>query len=108
MRIWNIDTSKMCRKHLLGEHVELHMMIGSMKKNKSFKKFFEYEIIDLKLIYKRHKELVSEMLRRGYNHKSDIDEMEYNKLLENYEETGSVNISKSISDLSERCSECKF
>lgn len=32
MRMWLVPPSHMCRKHLLGEHVELHMLLGTLKK----------------------------------------------------------------------------
>ena len=35
MRMWLVPPSHMCRKHLLGEHVELHMLLGTLKKGKS-------------------------------------------------------------------------
>lgn len=28
MRMWMVDPKIMCRKHLLGEHLELHMLAG--------------------------------------------------------------------------------
>ena len=35
MRMWMLPPECMCRKHLLGEHVELHMLLGSMRRGKS-------------------------------------------------------------------------
>ena len=34
MRMWMIDPKMLCKKHLLGEHVELHMFVGTINKNK--------------------------------------------------------------------------
>ena len=34
MRQWMVDPRLLCRKHLLGEHVENHMFIGTLKRVK--------------------------------------------------------------------------
>ncbi len=35
MRIWDIPASKLCTKHLLGEHRELHTIWNILTQNKS-------------------------------------------------------------------------
>lgn len=35
MRMWMLPPETMCRKHLLGEHVELHMLLGSLRRGKT-------------------------------------------------------------------------
>lgn len=105
MRMWMIDPSKMCRKHLLGEHVEIHMLVGSILKKKNLGKFLEYRLIEPKSIVERHRQLVDEMTKRGYKHKSELPEFN----LEQYDSSIlsiSVDVNKSIHDISERCSEC--
>jgi hypothetical protein len=32
MRMWMVWPELMCRKHLLGEHVEIHMLLGALNK----------------------------------------------------------------------------
>ena len=32
MRMWMIDPKLLCRKHLLGEHLEIHMFVGTINK----------------------------------------------------------------------------
>ena len=39
MRMWMLPTAGMCRKHLLGEHVELHMLLGSLRRGKNIEGF---------------------------------------------------------------------
>jgi len=102
MRMWMVKPELMCRKHLLGEHVEIHMLIGSINKNKSLKGFIEKELIEPQNIIKRHEELSNEMTKRGYKHKSPID----NNFSTNIK--GFVNIFKSYMELSKRCEECKI
>lgn len=76
MRIWDIPPKKLCRKHLLGEHSELHALWTILTKNK--KGFSRHpETLrwkgKLKALYLRHEDLVREMKRRGYRHQSPLD-----------------------------------
>lgn len=41
MRHWLVRPELMCSKHLLGEHLECHMFLGSMRGNKSLDGFYE-------------------------------------------------------------------
>ena len=71
MRLWPVPPQTMCRQHLLGEHVETHMMVGSLIRSKSMEGFYD-GLIDTRLIRPRHDALVAEMLRRGYRHNSPL------------------------------------
>lgn len=107
MRMWMIDPAGMCRKHLLGEHVELHMLLGSLNKSKSISGFIENGLLEPLEISNRHDALVSEMLKRGYNHKSPLyfnisDYQQYGNQLES-----KVDKIKSLNDLLSRCPDCK-
>ena len=35
MRMWNINPEKLCKNHLLGEHVEMHKLVGNLTKGRS-------------------------------------------------------------------------
>ena len=74
MRMWMVDPRVMCRQHLLGEHVEIHMFVGAISRGKSVKGYLEKGLLEVHNMYARHEELMEEMKRRGYNHSSDIDE----------------------------------
>ena len=41
MRMWNVNPKTLCRKHLLGEHLEIHMFVGSINKKISMKGYLE-------------------------------------------------------------------
>ena len=76
MRIWDIEPRRLCRNHLLGEHRELHciwVVLTQGKKGYSRHPETLRWRGRLKALYLRHAELVSEMERRGYNHKSPLD-----------------------------------
>src|SRR5262245_23421826 len=68
MRMWMVDPRKLCDKHLLGEHVELHMLVGSLRKKKTLTGFLEGGLVELHSIRSRHQELIAEMTRRGFRH----------------------------------------
>ena len=102
MRMWMVDPKLMCRKHLLGEHVELHMLVGSIKKGQSLQGFIDNKLIDTSKIQKRHDALVKEMERRGYNHKSPLKYTDKVKL-----GVGIVDPKVSLKELHRRCKDCR-
>lgn len=104
--MWNVQPNKMCRKHLLGEHVELHMFVGTINKGVSIKGYVNKNLVEPLFIRKRHKELVEEMERRGYRHKSILPKIEYKKI-EGAFLNAVVNREKSYEDLIGRCEDCK-
>lgn len=76
MRIWDVSPSILCRQHLLGEHRELHALwtiLTEHKKGYSQHPETRRWVGKLPALYKRHEELVEEMRKRGYNHKTPLD-----------------------------------
>ena len=107
MRMWLVPPSHMCRKHLLGEHVELHMLLGSLKKGKSITGFLSGGLVDPCRMYERHGELVREMERRGYAHHSPLKEEECAEALRNYDcSTARIDVTANALELRRRCREC--
>ena len=88
MRMWMLPPETMCRKHLLGEHVELHMLLGSLRRGKNIDGFLAGKLVDPRRMFRRHEELVLEMERRGYRHASPLDEAECETLARRYGRTG--------------------
>lgn len=73
MRIWDLPPSMLCKNHLLGEHRELHAVWNIITKNKKgYSKHPETIrwIGKLKALYLKHQEIVIEMKKRRYKHKS--------------------------------------
>lgn len=105
MRLWMVDPKIMCKRHLLGEHVESHMFLGHMKKEKSIAGFIKHNCYDSRL-FKRHEQLKKEMLSRGYRHDSEMDEQEVFGIVDEYPQA-KVNRKKSLADLIERCEHCR-
>ena len=76
MRVWDISPEKLCKNHLLGEHNEIHAIWSILiNKKKGFSKHPETLRWDgkLKALYNRHEEIVNEMIKRKYNHKSPLN-----------------------------------
>ena len=99
--MWKVDVTKMCRKHLLGEHVEMHMFFGTIKKGKSLRGYVEKGLIETRHIKKRHEQLANELVRRGYKHKSNMEN--FSVKIE-----GKVDIEKNTQELRRRCTSCRF
>ncbi|MCG2694029.1 pyrimidine dimer DNA glycosylase/endonuclease V [Candidatus Parcubacteria bacterium] len=78
MRVWDIHVKHLCRKHLLGEHRELHGLWNILTKHKGeggYSKHPETKrwVGKLRALYVRHEALVKEMEERGYTHRSPLD-----------------------------------
>jgi len=86
----------------MGEHVEIHMFIGTISRGKSVKGYLEKGLLEVHNLYSRHEELVEEMKRRGYRHCSDVDEK-----WRTAEKLGAIDRKKSLEELLNRCSRCK-
>lgn len=82
MRIWDIKPNRLCRKHLLGEHRELHALYTILSQNKKGYRSHPETLRwvgKLPALKKRHEELTIEMKNRGYNHHSPLTETEGDK-----------------------------
>ena len=61
MRMWMVNPKIMCRQHLLGEHVEIHMFVGTLSRGKSVKGYLEKGLLEAHNLYWRHEEPVEEI-----------------------------------------------
>lgn len=105
--MWMVDPKIMCRKHLLGEHGELHKFLHNWKKQHRVDKRISPVVQIEPLSYKqRHDKLANEMLRRGYNHNSPLEQPDFSYLpIE--QQNAKVSIEIALADLINRCEECK-
>jgi hypothetical protein len=106
MRQWMINPIFLCTQHLLGEHVECHMTVGTLLRKKSIKGYIEKGVLQPSSINDRHNTLVKEMLRRGIQHKSPLKNVDISYLPQEHIDF-KVDIHKSFHDLIERCPLCK-
>ena len=75
VRIWNVPVEILDRQHLLGEHVELHVIFSAILRgsggyyNHPQTNKFKGKLDELTY---RHNQQVAEMSKRGYHHKSPL------------------------------------
>jgi len=97
-----LDPRIMCKKHILGEHGEIHKHRHNFVKKHSIKgRIFPIVQIEPASMKKRHDELAKYL-----NHKSEYEMPDISHLPHNQREA-KVDKNISISDLSERCEVCR-
>jgi len=104
-----VDPKIMCRKHLMGEHVETHMFFGTLKKGIKVDGYLKNNLFEPKSLSSRHQQLSDEMIRRGYNHKSFIIESDIDSIntLKPNQIFWEINRESALNDLISRCPECR-
>ena len=103
-RMWMCNPKILCKNHLLGEHKEIHQLIGSLKTGRSITGHLVKGQVEPMSIWQRHQELVVEMKRRNYNHKTPIIPEEI--LIPIEWKKYKVDRQKSLVDLLKRCPKC--
>jgi hypothetical protein len=106
--MWMVEPKIMCRKHLLGEHVELHMILGSLRKGISLDGYVAKNCLELRSLKFRHTDIAVEIIARGYNHKSPLDYPDgysFGQSINVY--NSKVNKEKSLQELLRRCADCR-
>ena len=109
MRMWMVPPFILCRKHLLGEHVECHMFRSALYHNHKLEKFVENNLFQPLQLKERHDILAQYMRYRHYNHKSPMEPIDKNILFNLPIEyiMAKVDVQASIEDLINRCPDCR-
>ena len=100
MRMWMLNPKLMCAQHLLGEHVELHMLVATIRLGKRLDGYIQTGLIEIHNITARHHALVQEMKRRGFKHASPLPRF-------NAATAGKINRTLNRMELSRRCKRCR-
>ena len=100
-----VPAAGMCRQHLLGEHVELHMIAACMRRKMKLDGYFAKNCIEPLSIKRRHDAIAAEMRRRGYRHRTPLRQpgVAYLRELAGVR----VRAKASLADLMERCPQCR-
>jgi hypothetical protein len=100
-RMWMVNPKTMCRNHLLGEHKELHQLVGTILLGRMnvVHGHAKKGQVQCRSIQSRHIELVLEMLSRGYNHQSPLPEFDFL-------DVGEIDLEESDKELRRRCNKC--
>ena len=101
MRMWMVNPRLMCRRHLLGEHVELHMLAASVRRGTSLSGYIEKRLVEVHNIGVRHEKLVKELERRGYHHRSPLPVFRARR-------AGRVDRGGNLWELAARCAQCRL
>lgn len=95
-----VPPAVLCRQHLLGEHREMHALVGIIASGKNLSGYLSNGLICTGSIQERHDALVAEMTARGYRHLSPLSYRPVTSV-------GDVSIEASIYELRKRCAACK-
>ena len=104
MRMWMLSPKLMCKKHISGEHGEIHKHLSSLYKGiKIDGRYAHIAQIQLNALQSRH-----DQLAQFLNHKSPIEVDDYwiYKLYPQYYHIN-VNLEFNLHDLMERCEKCR-
>jgi len=101
MRQWMVPPQVMCDQHLLGEHVEHHMFVGTILKGVSVAGYIEGGLLQPETLQARHDELVAEMEARGMVHRSPLQEHPPQ------DPEGYIDVDGSLAELAKRCPDCR-
>jgi len=96
-----VDTRILCRKHLLGEHVETHMFVGAINRGKPVQGYLDRNLLEADSLRARHDALAREMEARGYAHRSPLPE------LQRTPQESRIDREASLKDLLARCQGCR-
>jgi len=76
VRVWDIEPSRLCRAHLLGEHREIHALWAIITQDQKGYRHHPETIRwegRLAALYARHEAVADEMTSRGYRHATPLD-----------------------------------
>lgn len=96
----------LCDKHLLGEHVECHMLAANLIRRRKITKYIKFNLLEPRSLQKRHDSLAREMQQRKFKHKSPLPHYDIS-YLPNQQQGYKVNVKLSLKDLLTRCSKCR-
>lgn len=100
MRMWGVDPAVLCDKHLLGEHVEMHMLVGALNKGIRTRGYQDTGLVVLSRIRARHNALAREMTARGMNHRSPLPPFPRRR-------GGWLDEAANLRELKRRCKACR-
>lgn len=102
-RMWSgVEPSEMCRHHLLGEHKEIHQLVGTINAGRRLGEVSRY--VRVEDVRERHEALVREMTGRGYHHRSPLPPIEREVRGLEHEPLGDEEHRR---ELWSRCAECR-
>ena len=106
-RMWMADPARMCRKHLVAEHHEIHVFVGRFAKGLKVDGYVTSNLLEPEALHERHEALVAEMTRRGYGHFSPLDGGEVADLIRWHPHRwAAIDRMAALAELHNRCAHC--
>ena len=107
--MWMVDPNIMCTAHLLGEHREIHMIVGYLKSGHHLGNYAYHGLVQVSALKFRHEQLVREMEVRSYKHNTPLifNYEDVTKHLYQSEIQICINPQYSLNLLLGRCSKCR-
>ena len=106
MRMWMVRPELMCDKHLLGEHVECHMLAGTLARSRSIDGFIAKGLLEPCSLEQRHQQLAEEMTARGFSHRSPLPDVDPGYLPAEALACR-VDVAEAHQDIMRRCEACR-
>jgi len=112
MRMWTAPVEVLCRQHLLGEHREMHMLVGVLNKRPavSISGYLHGNLINPcpHVIVARHEQLVAEMLKRNplSTHSTPLELGHFSYPLHPQAQYRALDNESALIDLLGRCAFC--
>ena len=101
-----IPPAWMCDQHLRGEHGELHKHLHNWRKQHRVDGRISGNAMEPESYKARHDALAAEMLRRGGNHQSPLEQPDFSYLPDE-QRRYVVDVDRSLADLAGRCEDCR-
>lgn len=118
MRMWMVNPAILCTKHLGGEHLEIHMFLGTLRKKMKVSGYIKNNLLEPLSLHQRHDVLASELVRRKFmkekkhiEHATPISEQEVLQCIQYLDEESRnhrINNQDSLLDLIYRCPQCYY
>lgn len=110
-RLWlGVDPEELCDTHLLGEHSEMHQEVGTWLRHPygeaTVEGHTEKAQVMPHLIRERHDDLAEEMLARGMNHDSPLEDFDPDAMPEVPQDRMDGIHEANRDRLARRCQEC--
>lgn len=107
MRMWMVPPGELCRKHLLGEHGELHKFLHNWQKKHKVDGRLAINAMEPSSYKARHDALAAEMIKRGYHHGSSLEQPDFSYLPDEQQQFR-VDVEQNRKLLLERCESCRL
>jgi hypothetical protein len=107
MRMWMLNPTIMCLDHRLGEHYEIHMFVGHMRRERSIEGYVRNNCIQPRALKWRHDQIAQSLPAAPLHHSPlSVNVKELIAYLPFEHQRAKVNVEQAFEDLINRCPKC--